>query len=183
MFFSFLFFCLNQSIVRTLYSTAMRVLCSLHKVITVVHKFKFNCICTAIAYCDVPLHLSCHSWLVREAQRYGKKWDKKWAQEKALQLVSVELPSVIASHAHPLDSELFPSWSDFLKVFISEGGLIEGTPPSESVTSLSVDLFIQPTGVISIAAMRDQVLYMHTVLTCTNSTLHNNYNTEILSAR
>lgn len=94
---------------------------------------------------------------MREAQRYGKKWSKKWAQEKALKLVSVELPSIIASHAHPLDSKLFPSWSDFLKVFVSEGGLIEGTPPSESVTSLSVDLLIEPTGVVSIAAMRDQV--------------------------
>lgn len=115
----------------------------------------------SVAYCDVSVHLSCHSWLLREAQRYGEKWCKRWAQEKALKLVSAELPSIIASHARPLDSKLFPSWSHYLRVFFNEGGLIEGTPPSESVTSLSVDLLVEPTGDLSIVATRDQVRIVH----------------------
>lgn len=113
-----------------------------------------------VAHCDVSAHLSCHSWLLREALRYGDKWSKRWAQEKALKLVTAELPSILASQARPLDSKLFPTWSDYLRVFVSVGGLIEGTPPSESVTSLSVDLLVEPTGELNIVAMRDQVQYI-----------------------
>ena len=113
--------------------------------------------CPYTAYCDIADHLSCHPWLVRESQRYGDKWTKKWAQEKALKLVTTELPAILASHAHPLDPAHFSTWSEFLAMFVSEGGLIEGTPPSESVTSLTVDLLIEPTGVVHIVSMRDQV--------------------------
>ena len=119
--------------------------------------FQCSVMCPHTAYCDVAEHLSCHSWLVRESQRYGDKWTKKWAQEKALKLVTNELPAILASHAHPLDHTHFPTWSDFLAMFVDEGGLIEGTPPSESVTSLTVDLLIEPTGVVNIVSMRDQV--------------------------
>ena len=109
------------------------------------------------AYCDVVQHLGCYAWLLKEVERYGEKWTKKWAQEYARKRVLSELPSILSCHAHPLDSTLFPSWDEFLAKFVSEGGLIEGTPPSESVTSLSVDLFIEPTGCVSIMSMRDQV--------------------------
>ena len=33
-----------------------------------------------IAYCDVTENLKCHQWATKEAQRYGDKWKKKWAQ-------------------------------------------------------------------------------------------------------
>jgi len=33
-----------------------------------------------IAYVDVADHLRCYPWALKEAQRYGEKWSKKWAQ-------------------------------------------------------------------------------------------------------
>ena len=37
------------------------------------------------------------------------------------------------------------------------GGIIEGCPPSDSVTSLSVDVLIEPTGTTKIISAADQV--------------------------
>ena len=33
-----------------------------------------------IAYIDIAEHLRCYPWALKEAQRYGEKWSKKWAQ-------------------------------------------------------------------------------------------------------
>ena len=102
-------------------------------------------------------HLHCHQWLLRECERYGKKWKKKWAQEHALKRIVAELPSILSSHARPVDRDLFPTWNDFLERFLNQGGLIEGVPPSDSVTALSVDMLIEPTGDICILTTQDQV--------------------------
>ena len=33
-----------------------------------------------IAFVDIGDHLHCYQWALKEAQRYGDKWKKKWAQ-------------------------------------------------------------------------------------------------------
>ena len=111
----------------------------------------------AAAYCDVISHLSCHSWVVRESQRYGAKWTKRWAQENAIKRILAELPGILASHAHPVDERLFPTWEEFRDEFLNQGGIIEGVPPSESTTALTVDVLIEPDGAINILSSGDQI--------------------------
>ena len=80
-------------------------------------------------------------------------------QEQALRRISKELPSILASHATPVDSDLYPTWGAFLADFLVSGGLIEGHPPSTSVTAVTVDLLIEPTGDIQVLSMQDQVVH------------------------
>ncbi|KAL5482074.1 hypothetical protein EMCRGX_G022355 [Ephydatia muelleri] len=109
------------------------------------------------AICDVAKHLECYSWVVRESQRYGEKWDNRWAQEYSMKRVMEELPQILSSHAQPVDRTLFRNWRVFLDQFLAEGGVIEGTPPSDSVTPLTVGLFIDPTGAITVQYTGDQL--------------------------
>ena len=95
--------------------------------------------------------------MVKESQRYGAKWSKKWAQENAVKRILAELPAILASYAHPVDKQLFPTWTGFLEEFYNQGGIIEGIPPSESTTSLTVDVFIQPDGGINVLSSGDQI--------------------------
>lgn len=102
-------------------------------------------------------HLSCHAWVLRESQRYGAKWSKKWAQENAIKRILAELPAILVSHAHPVDRQLFPTWVEFLYEFFNQGGIIEGVPPSESITALTVDVLIEPDGAINVLSSGDQI--------------------------
>lgn len=109
------------------------------------------------AICDVIEHLQCYSWVVRESQRYGEKWDNKWAQEASMQRIMEEIPQILSAHAQPLDKTRFCNWKAFLDQFLAEGGVIEGTPPSDSVTPLTVGLFIDPAGSVTIQYTGDQL--------------------------
>ena len=71
--------------------------------------------------------------------------------------ISSELLPILESHATLVDSDLYPTWGAFLSDFLAKGGLIEGHPPSTSVTSLTVDMFIDPNGAIQILSTHDQV--------------------------
>lgn len=110
-----------------------------------------------IAYCDVCEYLPCYKWVVREASRYGPKWKKRWAQEHAIKRIASELPRVLTEHAQTVEPNLYPHWTDFLRHFVEEGGFIEGTPPSNSVTSIAVELLIEPSGHIKVLSTHDQV--------------------------
>jgi len=40
----------------------------------------------------------------------------------------------------------FNNWQSYLKIFLAQGGIIEAYPPSDSVTSITVCLSIEPNG-------------------------------------
>lgn len=109
------------------------------------------------AYCDVTQYLPCYNWVLKEAKRYGSKWSKYWAQEKALKTITSYLPDILAGHTQIVDTLLYLQWEDFLQHFLQVGGLIEGVPPSDSITPISVDILINPTGQVKVLCSLDQV--------------------------
>ncbi|XP_069766577.1 IQ motif-containing protein H isoform X2 [Narcine bancroftii] len=110
------------------------------------------------AYFDVS-HLSCYHQTLKECRKVGPTvWLKKrWMQEPAELKMTQELPRVLAEHAHPVNQEIFPTWEKFLKRFLCQGGVVEAYPPSDSVTNLTVDMLIEPTGEVSMVSCGDQI--------------------------
>ncbi|ESO87612.1 hypothetical protein LOTGIDRAFT_194358 [Lottia gigantea] len=110
-----------------------------------------------IAICDVTQYLPCYSWALKESHRYGEKWSKKWAQEAAYLKILGEIPSVLTTYAQPVNTKLYPNWTKYIQAFLSQGGVIEACPPSSSITTLSADLLIEPSGNIKILTIGDQI--------------------------
>ena len=73
------------------------------------------------AYCDLVSHLTCFSWAQKEAIRYGEKWSKKWAREKAYMKILAEIPEILERHTVILDKKQFASWKEYLNEYLSKG--------------------------------------------------------------
>jgi len=76
------------------------------------------------AYCDVTDHLKCYSWALKERDRFGEKWNKRWAQEYTIQRVISELPDILSSETHFSDPNLYIDWESFLDAFFFKGTVL-----------------------------------------------------------
>ncbi|KAM6936946.1 IQ motif-containing protein H [Xenentodon cancila] len=109
------------------------------------------------AYCDV-CHLSCFNWALQQYHRYGPDlWASEWIQESVQLRYSDAVPEWLAHYAQPAKTSCYPSWACFLKSFLRQGGVVEATPPSESVTYLTADLLLEPGGEVTMVSCGDQL--------------------------
>jgi IQ domain-containing protein H len=68
-----------------------------------------------------------------------------------------EIPDILSKHAQPMNQEAYKNWPTYLNAFLSLGGIFEAHPPSDSVTSLTVSMLIEPNANIKIVSSGDHI--------------------------
>ncbi|XP_065195101.1 IQ domain-containing protein H-like [Sycon ciliatum] len=111
-----------------------------------------------IAYLDLPGNLPSYAWLVQEARRFGDKWSRPWAQEQALNRLDMEVSDLLSLHLKPVSQAIYPDFNSFIAALSVRGGVIEATPTSSTVTTVTADMLLTPTGLVEIHCTTDQIL-------------------------
>ncbi|UJR21396.1 hypothetical protein I4U23_024486 [Adineta vaga] len=106
-----------------------------------------------IAYCDIAIYLPCYDDFVKEVENSSKKSVSKDFYGKILS----ELPNVLDKYTIYVNKAQFNSWKTFMSSFLSQGGIIEAYPPSDSITSLTICLAIEFDGQNSLICSGDQL--------------------------
>jgi len=109
-----------------------------------------------IAVFDVKENLPCYGYMMKQVKKFGDKWKFKWAQEEVLSQILYQLPVALDTNADTVDKSVYPVWVSFLDEYLRVGGVIEACPPSES-TAITVDMTIEPTGVVKMNSCGDQI--------------------------
>ena len=69
-------------------------------------------------------HLTCHEHALKEAARYGDKWQQRWAQDPTFVLIYKEIGSIIEKHATVIDKQAYPTFGKFIESFLRHGMFI-----------------------------------------------------------
>ncbi|XP_078742116.1 IQ domain-containing protein H isoform X2 [Lampetra fluviatilis] len=110
------------------------------------------------ASCPVAQHLPCHRWVLSESRRYGsEQWRHRWARDAAVARIAQELPEFLETRCELVSNDLYPDWASFIQAFLCHGGVIEACPPGDSLTCLTVDLLLEPSGDVAVQAWGDQL--------------------------
>ncbi|CAF1300643.1 unnamed protein product [Adineta ricciae] len=110
-----------------------------------------------VAYCDIATHLPCYQNVVKEAEKLRENWSIKSVQKDYYRRILSELPDVLHKHTVYINKAQFNSWKSYLSVFLTQGGIIEAYPPSDSITSLTISLAIEFNGQYSLICAGDQL--------------------------
>lgn len=68
-----------------------------------------------------------------------------------------EIPELLENYARPVNPQAYENWNDFLKNFLAQGGVLEAHPPSDSITSLTISMLIEPDGMVKIITCGDHL--------------------------
>ena len=72
---------------------------------------------------------------------------------------------ILDEHVQFVDTNQFDRWSNYLKVFLSHGGIIEAFPTSDTIQPITVCLAIEPDGHHSIICSGQQ-LHAESIFSC-----------------
>uniref|UniRef100_A0A7S4HAW2 IQCH-like ATP-grasp domain-containing protein n=1 Tax=Guillardia theta TaxID=55529 RepID=A0A7S4HAW2_GUITH len=100
--------------------------------------------------------LQSHAALLRERERSLNLWMDPQKQQAALRKVVEELEQILPKRAQIAHKDIYPTWEAYEETFTRVGGTIEAAAGGQ-VDSPCVNLFILPTGEVSIHSTHDHL--------------------------